>query len=74
MVRETFGRSWSSITADEADDEKFVVSAWLMLRRDGYEVALDDMDDVVIRIAIEEPDPTRPELSESSPHSADSGG
>lgn len=73
MVKDTLGRSWSQITGDETTDEKFVVQAWLKLRREGYEVELGALDDVVIRVDVSEVDPTSAELSMSSPPSAGSG-
>jgi hypothetical protein len=74
QIKETLGRSWSQITGDETDDDKFAVQAWLKLRRDGYQVELADLDDVVIRIDVEGvPDPTSGGPSRTSPDSAASG-
>jgi hypothetical protein len=75
MVKETLGRSWSQINVDETDDDKFAVQAWLKLRRDGYDVELGDLDDVVIRLgdAGDAPDPTSGEPSKTSPPFATTG-
>lgn len=75
MVRDALGRSWSQIVADLESDDKFLVFAWLRLRRDGYDVGLEAVDDIVIRITTDEapPDPTSVEPSRTSPASVTSG-
>lgn len=74
MIRETLGRSWSQIVADETTDDKFTVFAWLQLRREGHNVGLDALDDVVIRINAAPPDPTTNAQPTTSPDSVVSGG
>jgi hypothetical protein len=73
MIRESSGRSWSQIMADDDSDEKFAILGWLKLRRDGHQLAYSDMDDVVIRMTGEPPDPTSVAPSTSSPPSAATG-
>jgi hypothetical protein len=75
MIREQTGRSWSQIVTDEESDDKFTAMAWLRLRREGHQLTLEEMDDVVIRIkAAEPPDPTSSGRSATSPNSASSTG
>jgi hypothetical protein len=50
LIREQTGRSYSQIMADETSDDRFTVAAWLKTRRDGHDIALADMDDVLISI------------------------
>jgi hypothetical protein len=75
MIKEAVGRTWSQIVADEEGDDKYPVMAWLRLRREGYDVTLDQLDDIVIRVPTtpEEPDPTNSGPSKTSPASATSG-
>jgi hypothetical protein len=77
MIRENTGRTWSQIITDEDGDDKYTVLAWLKLRREGYDVTLDQLDDVVIRVptTAEQPevDPTSGGRSTTSPASATSG-
>lgn len=61
----------ASETADEADRLQTMV--WLRLRRDGLEVRWDECGDVALEVEEPAPDPTRPELSTSSPDSAATG-
>jgi hypothetical protein len=77
LIRETLGRSFSSVLADEESDDKFVVLAWLKLRRDGHELAWEEMDDVVLTFVTAEPeaapDPMNGQPPTISPRSAGSG-
>jgi len=74
MIREQTGRTFSQAMGDENSDDKFVIFAWLKLRRDGHDVSWEDMDDVVISITgITEPDPTNGQLPKTSPLSAATG-
>jgi len=74
MIRDQTGRAYSQIVADEDSDEKFTVTAWLKLRRDGYDIRLEEMADVVIELAAEQPPgPTSAGPSDSSSPSAGSG-
>jgi len=50
LIREHTGRSYSQIMGDESSDDRFTVAAWLKARRDGTDIAWDDMDDVLISI------------------------
>jgi len=49
-VKAHFGRAFTQIVADETTDEKFTVLAWLKLRRQGFDVSLDNMLDVIIEL------------------------
>jgi len=73
MIKAATGRAYSQIIADDNSDERMIVTAWLKTRRDGYDVTLDDMADVVIELAAGEPDPTNEGRSSSSSTSAASG-
>ena len=72
MIQEHTGRSFSQIVTDEDSDEKFVLVAWLKLRRDGYQVGWDDMDDIVIQIG-GSANPTTEQPATTSPPSATTG-
>lgn len=72
-IKEATGRSLIQTIGDDESDERFTVFAWLKLRREGYDLSLADMDDVIIAIIGDEPDPTIAPRSETSPHSAGSG-
>ena len=78
MIKTHFGRSMSEVIADDASDEKFLVLAWLKLRRLGYDLEPGAMDDVVITPRITDetamPDPTSNGASTTSPPSVTSGG
>ena len=74
LIKQATGRAWSQIMADETDDEKFPVLAWLKLRRDGYELELGEMDDVLISLEVSPPDPTNGQPPTISLPSADIGG
>jgi hypothetical protein len=74
QIKESCGRSWSQVVADETDDsDRFKVFAWLKLRREGHTPTFDDMDDVVIRIVAAPPDPTSAAPSTNSPGSVATG-
>ena len=57
-IKDQLGRSFSEVIADDDGDEKYVVLAWLKLRRDGYDITLADMDDVVVSLSNSAVDPT----------------
>ena len=73
IIKEQTGRSFMQLVTDEGDDTKFAVMAWLKLRRDGHDLTLDDMDDVVITIGSDVLDPTNGQPDITSPRSAASG-
>jgi hypothetical protein len=72
-IKEQTGRSFTQIMSDEESDEKFVVFAWLRLRRDGHQIEWADLDDVVISLTTGEPDPTNGRPPTTSPRSAATG-
>jgi len=75
-LKEQFGRSFGQILADEESDEKFTALAWIKLRRQGHQVELTDMDDMVIVIRPEQAarvDPSSGGSSTGSPPSAGTG-
>lgn len=75
MVQAQYGKAFSAIVGDEDTDDKFVVLAWLKLRRDGVDCDVTDLDDVVITLAVaEELDPTSAVPPTISPSSANGGG
>jgi len=74
LIQEHLGRSFSQLVTDEASDDKLAVVAWLKLRRDGYDVSWDEMDDVVISIAAESANPTSAQPGTTSPPSASTTG
>ena len=76
VIKEQTGRSLGEVMADETSDDKFVVLAWMKLRRTGSPLDWDEMDDVLIELkpGDEQPvDPTNAEPSTSSPASAATG-
>ena len=74
MISDHLGRSFTQIVTDEESDDKFSVMAWLKLRRDGYLVSWEDMDDIVITVAAgDQADPTNGSRPVTSPRSAGSG-
>lgn len=73
IIKDQTGRTYSAIVGDDDSDDRFVVTAWLKLRRAGYQLDLADMRDVVIELSSEPPDPTSDERSSSSSTSAASG-
>lgn len=75
MIREFYGRSFTQIVSDDDTDDKFSVFAWLKLRRAGYDVTPEDIDDTVIAPTgdVEPPDPTFGANSTTSLDSASSG-
>lgn len=75
MIKAEYGVSFSQIIQDDDSDAKYPVLAWLKLRRQGYDITLDEMQDIVISIVADvEEDPTKPQPSNGSPPSAGSGG
>jgi hypothetical protein len=73
LIREQTGRSFTQIMADDDSDDRFVVFAWLKLRRDGHDLEWADLDDVVISLTTAEPDPTNGRPPTISPPSAATG-
>lgn len=76
QIREHTGKSLSTLLADEDGDDKFLVLAWLKLRREGHAIAWDDMLDVVVdfRPTVETAeDPPNAQPSTPSPPSVTSG-
>ena len=74
-IKESYGRSLSQLVSDDESDEKLVVLAWLKLRREGVDLSLDDMLDIVVSLeGAETVDPTSGGTSTTSPPSAGSGG
>jgi hypothetical protein len=73
LIKEHLGRSFTQILTDDDTDDKFVVMAWLKLRRDGYDLGWDEMDDVVITIGGQPADPTSAPVSTTLPRSAATG-
>jgi hypothetical protein len=73
MIRDQTGRSYSQIVGDDDSDDRLVVTAWLKLRRDGHQVTLEQMKDVLIELSGGDADPTSSEPSTSSSTSAGSG-
>ena len=73
-IRQHYGRPWSAVMQDEDSDDKFVVLGWLKLRRDGVELPVDAMSDVVIELDVAMvADPTSVAPPTISPPSATSG-
>jgi hypothetical protein len=73
LIRAQTGRTFSQVMGDEDSDDKFIVFAWLKLRRDGHQIEWDEMDDVVISLTSDEPDPTNGRPGTTSPSSAATG-
>jgi hypothetical protein len=57
-IKEETGRSFTQLVADDESDEKLTVLAWLKLRREGFTGDLAELDDTVISLVSEPPDPT----------------
>src|SRR5262245_39013071 len=74
MLKDTFGRSFGQLLADEDTDDKFTALAWIKLRRQGYDVPLDAMDDMVIEVKPGEMEPVDPSTGSSSTPSPPSAG
>jgi hypothetical protein len=74
-IRDHTGHSLSELLADETSDDKFVVLAWLKLRREGHHLDWDAMLDVVVDFQPTESvvDPTSAPPSVPSPPSATGG-
>lgn len=72
-IKQATGRSFTQLVADDESDEKLTVLAWLKLRRDGFPGDLADLDDTVITLATDAPDPTSARALTPSPPSADIG-
>jgi hypothetical protein len=72
LIREYTGHSMSELLADEHSDDKFVVFGWLKLRRQGYTVDWESMDDIVLSFDMDEAvvDPTNGRPPTISPSSA----
>jgi hypothetical protein len=73
LIKEQLGRSFTEVMADETSDDRFVVFAWLKLRRDGHDLSWEQMDDVLITLSGETPDPMNGRPASSSPPSAGTG-
>lgn len=73
LIHEQTGRTFTQIMSDEESDEKFVVFAWLRLRRDGHQLDWADLDDVVISLTTSQADPTNGRPDKTSPPSAATG-
>lgn len=74
-IKQHTGKSLSELLDDEHSDERFLVFAWLKLRREGHHLEWDDMLDVVVKISprASAADPTKAGPSDSSPASAATG-
>jgi hypothetical protein len=73
-IKQHTGKSLSELLDDEHADERFLVFAWLKLRRDGHDLEWDDMLDIVVRVKPgESADPPKLEPSPDSPDSAATG-
>lgn len=75
MIKEAFGHSFWEVMQDDSDD-KFVMLAWLKLRREGHDLDVAGLDDTVIQISAAEQtpvDPTSGDTSRDSPPSAATG-
>ena len=75
QIKQHTGKSLSTLLADEDGDDKFIVLAWLKLRREGRPVEWDDMLDIVVDFQPTESlvDPTSGRPSTPSPPSVTSG-
>jgi hypothetical protein len=76
QIKDTFGRSFGQLLADEDTDDKFAALAWIKLRRLDHQVSLEEMDDVVITVnpgLVTPVDPTTEGSSTGSPPSAGTG-
>lgn len=52
-IKARYGRSMTALMQDDLSDDRLIVVAWLRLRREGRDVELDDMDDVIIGLPTE---------------------
>jgi hypothetical protein len=77
-IKARYGKSMTALMQDDVSDDRLIVVAWLRLRREGRDVDLDDMDDVVIGLPTEldasAVDPTNATPANGSPPSVSSGG
>jgi len=75
QIKAHTGHTLSTLLADENGDDKFIVLAWLKLRREGHPVDWDDMLDIVVDFQPTEAreDPPSAPLSAPSPPSVTSG-
>lgn len=75
LIKQATGKSLSELLDDEHSDERFLAFGWLKLRREGHDLAWDEMLDVVVRIRPGESaaDPTNVGPSPRSPDSAATG-
>lgn len=78
-IKARYGRSMTALMQDEASDDRLIVVAWLRLRREGRDLELDDMDDIIIGLPTEleagaAVDPTNATPANGSPPSVSSGG
>ncbi|HKE76625.1 MAG TPA: hypothetical protein VKB57_23610 [Acidimicrobiales bacterium] len=65
-IKQTFERPFGAIIAEEDTDDKFVVLAWVKLRRDYPDLTLDQIDDVVITVRPGEATPVDPSSADTS--------
>jgi hypothetical protein len=73
-IKERYGRALSALVDDDESDDKLVVLAWLKLRREGWQLDLDDMLDIVVSLEGDgATDPTSGTPLTTSPPSAGSG-
>lgn len=80
MVRETFGRAYAEVMADEASDDRLRLLGWLKLQEDVGPFPIELMDDVRIKLppvgadgkAMGRPDPF--DAASSTPSSDSAGG
>jgi hypothetical protein len=66
LIKEQLGRSFTQVMSDEQSDDRFIVFAWLKLRRDGHPIEWEDMDDVLISLSGEPADPSNGQPASSS--------
>ena len=75
LVKASLGRTFTQAMGDENTDDKFTILAWLKLRRSGFDVPFEAMQDVVIELApdVADLDPTKDARPTISPPSAATG-
>jgi hypothetical protein len=76
LIKSTTGLTFSQMMADEESDEKFTAWAWLKLRRQGFAVSWEDMQDVLIELRaseVSDVDPLNAARPTTSPLSAVTG-
>ncbi len=75
MIKDATGHTLSAIIQDDYSDDKFPVFAWLKLRRSGYTLTWEQMQDVLIEVKVDESatDPTSALQPPTLPRSAATG-